>query len=570
MTSRAVASCRRPGAYARSAATGALALILASCTVSTEPIEPQETFERAIQDRQQLTEHQAPVTGPITLYEAIARALLYNLDQRVALMEEALQAQQLDLVSLEMLPDLSAGAGYDWRSNENATSSKSYQTGQQSLEPSVSTDQRLQTADLTFSWNLLDFGVSYFQAKQQGDRVLIAAERRRKVVSDVVQQVRIAFWQAATAQRLLRTIDPLLVEAEEALGRAEQIEALRLQSPLESLRYRKSLLDIMRQLRGLRSDLVQSKSRLGSLMNLDVGIEFTVAEPDLEEVPIPEIDAPLEQLEMLALLNRPELREEDYQKRISHHEVRKAMLRMLPSLNFTSSYNYDSNSYAVNNTWAEAGLRAAWNLVTLISGPKAVEVAEAQITVAETRRLALSMAVLTQVNLAYRQYERSRIDYDYASELEKIERRIYEIVQINELGNAASQLERIRSATQAIAAELQRDQSLADLQSALGNIYSALGLDPLPDAIESTDLATVTEAVKAIAVRWENAQFPELPAVVEARLGYGEDAAAAAGDATPAPAPATEAAPATGPAQQAGADQQDGIVDRILAWNFSF
>ena len=370
-----------------------------------------------------------------------------------------------------------------------------------------------------------------------------------------------------TSQRLLRTIDPLLGEAQDALGRAEQIEALRLQSPLESLRYRKSLLDIMRQLRGLRSDLVQSKSRLGSLMNLDVGIDFTVAEPDLDEVPIPEIDTPIEQLEMLALLNRPELREEDYQRRISHHEVRKAMLRMLPSLNFTSSYNYDSNSYAVNNTWAEAGLRAAWNLVTLISGPKSVEVAEAQITVAETRRLALSMAVLTQVNLAYRQYERSRIDYDYASELEKIERRIYEIVQINELGNAASQLERIRSATQAIAAELQRDQSLADLQSALGNIYSALGLDPLPDAIESTELATVTEAVKAIAVRWENAQFPSLPAVVEARLGYGEDAAAAPAAAPP---PVSEASPSRGSAQQAGKAQDDGIVDRILAWNFSF
>jgi outer membrane protein TolC len=320
----------------------------------------------------------------------------------------------------------------------------------------------------------------------------------------------------------------------------------------------------MRQLRGLRSDLVQSKSRLASLMNLDIGTDFRVAEPDPDEVPIPLIETPLERLETLALLNRPELREEDYQTRISHNEVRKAVLRMLPNLNFTASYNYDSNSYAVNNNWAEAGLRAAWNLVTLVSGPQAVEVAEAQITVAETRRLALSMAVLTQVNLAYRQYERSRIDFEYASELEKVERRIYEVVQINEIGNAASQLERIRSATQAIAAELQRDQSLADLQAALGNIYASVGLDPLPEQIESADLATVTDAVRRVAGLWERAEFPELPQTEQAGAqGHAEEEGGSSQS-------ASLAAQETGGGRPAAQESpSEGLVERVLSWNFS-
>ncbi|WP_159460371.1 TolC family protein [Tistlia consotensis] len=540
---------------------GLLLLAVSACSIDPEPVTTDETLQRVMADRAHLAENQEPVKGPISLYEAIARALLYNLDQRVALMEQALQSQQLGLVSLQMLPDLALHGGYSWRSNEDASSSKSYLTGQQSLEPSVSTDRRRETADLGLSWNVLDFGVSYFEAKQQGDRVLIAEERRRKVVSDVVQQVRVAFWQASTAQRLLRRIDPLLGEAQEALDRAKQIEALRLQSPLESLRYRKSLLDIMRQLRGLKSDLLQAKSRLGSLMNLDIGTDFRVSEPDPDEVPIPKIDTPIEKLETLALLYRPELREEDYQKRIGHEEIRKAMLRMLPNLNFTASYNYDSNSYTVNNNWAEAGLRAAWNLVSLISGPKGVDVAEAQITVAETRRLALSMAVLTQVNLAYRQYERSRIDFEYASELEKVERRIYEVVQINEIGNAASQLERIRSATQAIAAELQRDQSLSDLQAALGNIYSSLGLDPLPEDISKDDLATVTDAVRRVAAHWERAEFPPVPTLKEAAAPAGGQSAATPAEDQRAGVPATTQQAAQEPAQP-------GLFDRILSWHF--
>lgn len=41
-------------------------------------------------------------------------------------------------------------------------------------------------------------------------------------------------------------------------------------------------------------------------------------------------------LETEALASRPELREQDYQTRISSAETRKAMLRMLPGLEFSA------------------------------------------------------------------------------------------------------------------------------------------------------------------------------------------------------------------------------------------
>lgn len=53
-------------------------------------------------------------------------------------------------------------------------------------------------------------------------------------------------------------------------------------------------------------------------------------------------------LETEALASRPELREQDYQTRISSAETRKAMLRMLPGLEFSAGGHYDSNSFLVN------------------------------------------------------------------------------------------------------------------------------------------------------------------------------------------------------------------------------
>ena len=44
--------------------------------------------------------------------------------------------------------------------------------------------------------------MSYFNARQQADRTLIAEEQRRKVVQGLIQDVRRAYWRAASAQGL--------------------------------------------------------------------------------------------------------------------------------------------------------------------------------------------------------------------------------------------------------------------------------------------------------------------------------------------------------------------------------
>ena len=53
-------------------------------------------------------------------------------------METALSQRQLDLDRFDMLPRIAAEAGYEGRSNVNASSSESIETGTQSLEPSTS------------------------------------------------------------------------------------------------------------------------------------------------------------------------------------------------------------------------------------------------------------------------------------------------------------------------------------------------------------------------------------------------------------------------------------------------
>jgi len=91
--------------------TAAVCLGLGACTLNPKPFTAEENTARAAADLAQIETFSPPPAGPITLEEAEARALAYNLDNRLQMFNAALQDRQLDLTKLDMLPNLTANAG---------------------------------------------------------------------------------------------------------------------------------------------------------------------------------------------------------------------------------------------------------------------------------------------------------------------------------------------------------------------------------------------------------------------------------------------------------------------------
>ena len=222
-------------------------------------------------------------------------------------------------------------------------------------------------ASAGLSWNVLDFGVSWFTARQNADRYLIVDERRRKAVFTLVQEVQVAYWRAYAHQLMSERISTVVADARVALANAQQIEVEQIQSPLETLRYQKSLLENLRQLWQIEQELVSARAELASLMTLPPGSNFRLAPVEKEKIgPLPD-DFSIEQLEQIAFQNNPDIREQTYQSRISAQEARKAILKMLPGISFNVSRQYDSNSFLVDNQWYESSAKLSWNLLSLLS-----------------------------------------------------------------------------------------------------------------------------------------------------------------------------------------------------------
>lgn len=483
-------------------------VMLAGCAIMPEPITQVEQKASLDADKQVIFAKQEPIAAPLSVYDAMARALKYNLNHRVKMMEHAVADGQSDLAKFSLLPDLIASAGYRGRDNYNASNSKNAVTGQQQLQSSTSQDRSRKVYDFTFSWNVLDFGVSYFQAKQDANRVLVAEESRRKTAQLLMQDVRTAFWRMAGTQQLEGEIDKILGSAKQALKDAQNIENERLAAPLEVLQYQKDLLEIIRKLEELSETLHLAKTELASLLGVSPNQKFQLKLPENSALQAPEFSLAIEKMEDMALQLRPELREEIYNNRITAEEAHKAMVRLLPGIEFRTGYNYDSNSYLLNNNWLELSGLISQNLMELVSAPARFSQIDAQEKLGDTRRLSVYMAVLTQVHLSYQQFLVAQQQYKRTQELDSITQKISKHISNDAENDAKTELERIRATTQALMSRLQLLEAYASIQSSLGRVYVSMGLDPLPEFIENYDIKTLANSIEAVDKNWQAGRFP--------------------------------------------------------------
>ena len=471
----------------------AIVAVLAGCSVTPKALTPDEVRDRVKQDSVEMYRAQEPITGPVSMEEAVARALTYNLDYRLKRMESALALGLTDYASKDMLPQLVASAGYQSRNNFSGGTSIGLLDGVESTNPTSSDERSRTLRGIEFSWNALDFGVSYYRARQQGDQFLIAEERRRKVVQNLLQDVRAAYWRALGAQRLTAQADEVLQKASLALTRSREAESQKIISPGVALAYQRALLDATTLLNQRRQDLEFAKRELAALMNVPPGVDFQVAEA--QEVPLPMAPRELGKLEDMALLQRPELREEDFRKRISADEARKQILSVLPGITLSYGQQYDSNRFLFNNSWSEGGLSLAWNLMRLVSIPAMKDMQAYQAKTDEARRMALSMAILTQTRVGVERYRMALEDFKLADQAAQVDQRLAAFTKASVSAKLDSELEAIRTQARAVLGAYQRANAYANAHIAFGRLYNSLGFDPIADDFEGNDLQQLTQRV---------------------------------------------------------------------------
>ena len=480
------------------AALAATAITCAGCAVAPVPLTDEELSLATASAARQATADQEPITASIDLYEAMARALKYNLDQRVELAEMSLRSAELDLAHFSFLPNMVANSGYVARNRQLASSSQSIDSGQQSLEPSTSTDRRLRTSDLSFSWNVLDFGLSYVRARQAADKVLVQREIRRKIVHRIIEDVRTAYWRAVSAERLMERLSQLEREAESALGEARALYESRRTSPITALTYERELVEIKRAIAELQRELNSAKAQVAVLINVRPGTRFSLVRAHQGGGGLA-IGKPYREMVEVALNNRPEMREILYRGRINEHEADAALLELLPGLQAFAGSNYDSNSFLEHNQWVNWGAKASWHLLKVFSYPARREVVELQGGLIKSRALALSMAIMMQVHVSRVRFLHAGKELKIATEYSGVQKRLVEHIRTEASAERVSRQTLIREEMNTLIADAKQDIAFASLQNAFANVFASMGLDPYVDEADTgLDIKSLARQLRQI------------------------------------------------------------------------
>lgn len=474
---------RSAGSHRRSVIPGpvaALALLLAvpACTLAPEPLETTAVGEAARAALDSAAAEQVPVTRPIDLAEAMARAVMYNLDARIQRLEETVRSRQLVQANLAMLPALTAGAGYAGRDQFEASYSRSLESGQRYLLNNTSQDRDIFTRDLQLSWNILDLGLSYVRAEQAGDRMLLAAEERRRVMARVVEEVRAAYWRALAAEYVGRELQVLQGRVKGAVEQAEKLVVNGQASPVAALAAQRDLHELTERVQQIHQDVAAARNQLAALMNLPAGTRFSLVRPSSPRFPA--LPATPEKALGEALRERPEIRAALYGQRVEEREATAALLELLPGITLSTGPNVTSNSYTYANDWVSWGAKASWNLLRLASYPARKSEQKAREDLAAEKLKATVASVALQVHVSRLRYDLARQRAETLARYEATQRRLLAQVQASAATSLTGDNELVREQLNALLSRARLDVAVADAQAAFGGVLTAMGRDPYP------------------------------------------------------------------------------------------
>lgn len=409
------------------------ALGLTSCNIKKLDVVElrEENFES---DLELLTYTQQPVfQKPLKLSEIIQIAFIYNLEIYSQQYEREAQARISNAQQLQMLPPLTLDSFYDVRSRNTGAFTKLIDIPPnlpnppiaKSLFPQISSIETTYQDDIRLTANLIDTALAYFRAKEEKDRTRIIEQQHLRARQKLVLDITEAYWKAIAAKHTLDEMDEV-IELSDAFQKVlqNQIDKRNI-SELYGLQIASRLLDQEMQLEATRYLYESAMTQLSGLMGFLPGttFELDMDVPCTNEITFDD----LEDIEEEALRSRPELYIKDLEEKITLEKINESIVPMLPNISIFRDSNYDANPFLVHKYWWSLGMRASWNLFLIPQKMQEKRAAESQQEFTLASRLALSIGVMAQVNLAYLNYRDAFNQYQTALKSLDVRSRLAEI-----------------------------------------------------------------------------------------------------------------------------------------------
>jgi outer membrane protein TolC len=485
-------------------------LVLSGCGLTPSKVDDKTQLENTQGGIDKFIASSDTINHQISLSEAIARTIKYNLDYRLQHTQLMLENGNLKMAYIEMLPTLTGDLNYSFRNNPQIQNLVNAD-GQVVDGDTSYTPREILDVSAGMQWTVLDLGLSFTRAQQQANRVMIMQEERRKITQQLVQQAISVYWKAWTAQNMHQTVIDFKEKVRIALKKSQNALDIKASPTPTELDYQSVLLKSIRRANKLQLEISSAKAELTRLMNIRPGAEFELASPNKTITKLPNIQPQLAKMDLIAMVNRPELRQSSHQIDIAKKGIQAAVIEMLPGLSFDFGYNYTNNRFMLNQEWMGGNLGATIDLFNMVlRGPFAIDMANQQVDFEKIKTAATTLSVLTQIRVAYTNYLIWKEDYQYAKLQDETTSKLLKNALANERANKGNSQISIRRGIESLNATFDRQVTFARAYEALAKLYQSVGIDLLPHEVRYLSLEEITERVQVVLNAQSTGEFNQV------------------------------------------------------------
>ncbi|MBW1650877.1 MAG: TolC family protein [Deltaproteobacteria bacterium] len=469
-------------------------VMLSACAIDYKPNFTKER-QIALKDDKALLKKMLDVKQdkPLTLDEAIKISINNNLELRVNRILKDAEDEKVLSEKLKMLPLLNAEGDIVRRSEYDISYYKyvdlntmepygdiKTHTNGKAKELTISDDREILSGNLKLSWNVLDFGLTYIRSKQKAIGAVIKDIETNRQTQRLTAKVFSAYWKAVIADKNLERIPKVEQMLNEYKGVIQKAVNEKRVSPIALKEAENKIIELSIKTTQIQAQLEAARIELAQLMGINPAIGFKLADADVEcfitNLPEPK-GLNINKLEDTALKNRPELFATDLELKIQKEEAKALLLRMLPGLRFDAVQMYNSNDFLYHNSWNTVGANLAWDIFGLPSKYYARKAQDKNIAAAQTKRIELTAAIMTQLRLALHDFGIKKKSFNYFNDFYSNHEDIVKIGAEYHKAGLLSDADMVERSIERFTAKLGRDEALAHMLDSFATLAVTLGVD---------------------------------------------------------------------------------------------
>ena len=468
--------------------------VLTGC--KTEQDYKDDRAENAVKHFQQTKYRELP-GEKFTLAKCIEIALKNNLQTRISELELQVQNEFAAAEALGMLPQLNINNNFTARSNTPASSSEKLVATGRTYGASYSEDKVINYLNIDLMFSLVDFGLAYFNTRQQADRAVMTKYRNERAAQNLIFDVVRAYFRVAAAQRAQLLTASLIDQCRSYYDQIFQLSQSRRITPARAFAESRRFMDMEKRLtayeRTYESACVELRTLMGYYPNSMIVVDESLLDHTPEYGFLPDTTL----MEQIAILQRPELYEADIQKHINVLELRKTIVLMFPNVRLYADWSNSNNSFLYNKSWWELGLRAAYNLLRLPQNIARARAYDKQIDAEEMRAFAQAVAVMAEVRIAEGNMKAAKARFEKDNQIcSDYNEQLQNMLRTRVASGSVAELALVHMRLDTTSAQIDKLSSLGEYYVAYYRLLNIMGLrkmdsrsvDELKEELQSASL----------------------------------------------------------------------------------